>query len=374
MKFRSLTQFKIKGLNQERSFSRLAQECTLLEIDRISQNCSTLKVPFLQTKKVRKKLVELGFEILEEHSEGILYHLTCLLHNWGFLVALAVALLAFIIQSPYIFKYEVLGEENLTKTEIVEFVKNNFSSNKNQIDTKDIETALCNNFEELSFASVIIKGQTLVINVKEKLLPDEIYGEFKPLISDYDGKIASINLISGTLVVSVGDYIKKGGVLVEPYFIDTSGQIKQVEAKATIELETYSQVTMQHYDNRVEIQRTGRMVKQSIVTLFGLEIYKYLPECSFKMFEDVVAEEKLVNNILLPFKLVTHEIYELKEVQIEEKFEDVEQKIILQAQEKALANKENYDKIVDEFYTVKHLTGGITTLTYVVVGQKTIGV
>ena len=54
-------------------------------------------------------------------------------------------------------------------------------------------------------------------------MPDEMLGNFLPIIANKDGKITKIELISGTAVVKVGDFVTKGSVLVEPYTIDTSG-------------------------------------------------------------------------------------------------------------------------------------------------------
>jgi len=109
-----------------------------------------------------------------------------------------------------------------------------------KIGIKDVENAIIDNFDELSFVSCIIEGQTLVLNIKEKLLLEEVFGQFRPIFAQNSGMITQIDLISGTAVVKTGDFVRKGDVLVEPFVIDTSGQKREVKANAKIYAKIYN--------------------------------------------------------------------------------------------------------------------------------------
>ncbi|MDE6583266.1 MAG: sporulation protein YqfD, partial [Clostridia bacterium] len=241
------------------------------------------------------------------------------------------------------------------------------------VNTENIEIGLVENFEEISFASCIVKGQTIVINIKEKLLPNEMVGDFAPIIAQKDGKITEIELISGTAVVKVGDYVTKGSVLIEPYTIDTSGNLMQVEAKAKIVAEVYNQESVEHYENSVEILRTGKVIEHSEVTLFGLSIYTLKPEMDFEFYETEVQDVNLIENIFLPFKMRKTTYYELEKRTISSNFEEVESEFIEKARTKTLENCKICDTIIDEFYTVRHLAG-VDIVNYCIVTLEEIGV
>lgn len=374
MRFWGYTQFKIKGLNQEKNFNKMANNSLyLFDVNRIEKNCTVFKVAYNDRKKVKKQLLGFGYEILEEKNFGFFPLFFKIFGNIWIISAVVLASVLYFIQSPYIFKFEVLGEENLTKQEIVDYVKDNFPNNKHKINTKKVEGALYENFDEISFASVIIKGQTMVINIKEKLLPEEIYGEFKPIYSDYDGKVVSINLVSGTALVNIGDYVQKGDVLVVPSYTDSLGNVQKVKADAEITLETYSTGEVTFFEERIEVNRTGNFAIIDEIQLFGLTIYQNKPDYDFSLSESEVTYEDISNNLLLPLKLKRTVVYELKEEKIFETYEEAEEKIIESAREKALENLSNYGNIIDEFYTVKH-TAGASIVRYVIVEENIIGV
>ncbi len=362
------TIFKIKGLNVEKSLNILAKDYPVFEVERIEKNLTKFKVGYRDRKKVKKTLKNLGYEIIEEKNVGFLPFFCKIFGNFGVVFAILLATVLYFIQSSYIWQFEILGQEKLNESEIVAFINNNFSRNKNEIDLSQMENSLYQNFEEISFVSCIIKGQTLVVNIKEKLMPDEIYGDFEAIYSQYDGKVSKINIISGTAVVSVGDYVSVGDVLVEPYYLDSSGVYQPVKAEAEITLEVYHTAETTHFETRLEIVRTGRSQVVDEIQLFGLTIYKNGEEPNFANFEIEEVYEDLTAGNLLPFKLKRTIYYELEEIWINESFENVKNELISSTREKVLENCQNYDKIIDEFYTLNHFTNG-TIISYVIVEE-----
>lgn len=362
-------QFKIKGLNQEKNLNILAKKFPIYDIVRVSKNCSIFKVNIFHAKKVRKILIDLNYEILEEKRLGALPVLLRVFNIYTISAIIFSTILIF-AQSPYIWQYEILGEENISKTEVVSFIKDNFTKNKYKLNTKSVEGALYEEYEEISFVSVIVRGQTLIVNIKEKLLPEEIYGDFKPIISEYDGKVTGINLISGTMAVKTGDYIKAGDVLVYPYYND-AGTIKKVMANAEITMEIYHTSSITHFEDRIELVRTGRSSVNTEVLLFNLPIYSNIYEMDYKLYETETNEQNLISNNILPLKLKRTTYYELEEVKIHETFEEAKDRLLKEAREKALLNAGNCDIIKDEYYTVEESTN--TTINYCIVEEIKVG-
>lgn len=372
MKLKSRSKFLIKGLNQERILNALSSFAPLFEVERIEKNLTSFKCFYRDRKKVSKFLKDKQIEILSVENEGWSYFVDKFFSSYGIWSALILFLAIFAIQYQFVLKFEVAGVQVLSKSEVVEFVKENSPRKKSEIDTKDLEIALYDNFEEISFVSCAIKGQTLIVNIKEKLLPDEMSENFQPIIATENAKITKIDLISGTLCVAVGDYVKKGDVLVEPYVEDTAGTVKAVEAKAEIVGEVYNQASIDHFDTRLEVRRTGRMAEKHEVLLFGLNIYTFVDDFDFKMYEVEMQEDNLSKNLILPFVMKKTYIYEIEEVVIEQSFEEAKDDCIEKARENALKNCEECDIILYEFYTTRQLSG-VTIVSYCIVTEENIG-
>ena len=124
------TEFKIKGLNQEKNLNIISKKYKINELKRHSKNCSSFKVSFFQAKKVKKLLLSFGYEILEEKNYGVLPNIIKTLGNIYILSAIIVSFVVYLAQSPIIWRYELLGEENLTQAEVVGFVKENFTKKR----------------------------------------------------------------------------------------------------------------------------------------------------------------------------------------------------------------------------------------------------
>ena len=81
----------------------------------------------------------------------------------------------------------------------------------------------------------------------------------------------------------------------------------------------------------------------------------------------------MIKNLPLPFKLKKTTFFELQEKTIESNFEDVKDEFIEKARQKALQNVENCDKIIEEFYTLRHQSNA-TFVDYCIVTKEPIGV
>ena len=372
MNFKNQTKFHIHGLNQEKLLSDLCKTVSLNEIERKEKNETTFECSYFEYKKVERFLKNRNVKIVSIKHFGLAYNLKKILTSYGLILAVLLFSVFYFVQNQFILQYEINGVDRLSEIEVMDFVKENYSRQKNKISTDEIEMGLVDEFEEISFVSVIIRGQTLIINIKEKLLPEEIYGEFEPVIAEFDGKVTDINLISGTMNVKVDEYVKKGDALVLPYFLDGNGEVNPVKPSAEITFEVYGEGEVVHYDHNIEIRRTGNSYENREVQLFGLTIYANQQESNFDLFE---TEEQIVNltNSILPLKLKRTICYELEEFEVNETFEEAEEKILLKAREKALLNSDDYAIIKDEFYTVRHFEGG-ASVNYVIVYEKTISI
>ncbi len=373
MNFKNKTIFKIKGLNQERSFNNISKTVSIYNIKKEDDGTSQFEVDYKDAKKTKKILEQQGFQILSVTNHGILFKFKNLFTRYGIVAGLIFCLLFYLLQYNFILQVKVLGEPSEIQSLIKEYVVDNLNSNfKYNIDTKEIENSIKAEFDQVSSVSVAIYGQTLLINYNPSTIPEEMRGEFDPIVSEYDGMITDIELVSGTLNVKVGDIVQKGDVLVYPYIIDTDGETRQVTPSAKITANVWFSESITHYDYRVETKRTGKKIVSSFVKLGDLVIYSHDRENNFQEYEVESYSQPLTKNLLLPFTLEKIVYYQTQTDEIIEPFEEVQEEVIEKAREKTLIFLDKNAIIIDENYIIKD-AGSVHNVIYTITTSITFG-
>ena len=372
MRGKSKISITIKGLNQERAFTQLSKDVCILKIERKDSKTSTLEIKPRDYKKVKNFLVNNNFEILKAQAYGAVHTLRLLRSSYGIIAGMIFSVALYISCFPFVWQIKVYGNEHINSQEICQFLENNSSKIKTSIDTAKLEILLKQNFERISSVSVSIVGQSLVVNVNEKVLPEEITGNFKAIVSQFDGIITNITLVSGTLMARVGDIVRKGEVLVEPYVIDTDGQQRKVKAEAEIFADVWLCGKSEHYQQYLQTSRTGRVAKISEVQLFGLTIYSHHQENNFKEYETQEITQNLTNNNFLPLKLKTITLYETKTQLIVSEFESEKDKVIDAARQKALLYLKDYEISKEENFSIEQ-NGGVSVVNFTITVNREIG-
>lgn len=366
------TEFKIKGYNQERFFNNLSKKVKIYALNR-DGGISTFKVSFRDRKKVEKEITSNYYEILSVKHGGFDYQIYRLLTSYGLVLGIVFGFVFFLVQSNFIMQIEVWGNEKISNQEVIDCVKENMQSNwKRNVDTKYLEQKIYSEFEDLSFISVAIVGQTLVVNIKEEIRPSEMEGNYKPIIADSDGIITNIELIQGTLAVEVGDIIQEGQVLVFPYIINLQGERMDVEPRAKIQADLWLIGSESHSSSYYETIRTGRKVVNNEVFFVNLKLYSKNAENPFNEYEIEKNSKKITKGNFLPFTLVETTYYETQTNLIEKQFSEVSDEIISTARSKALQKKEKYDIIKKEKQIIKEI-GNNTIVNYIITVSRELG-
>jgi len=364
---------KIQGLNQERAINSIIKTIKVYNIKRENHNTCKLEVDFHNQKKLISLLNENNLEIINVSSQGVKWKFKRLMTSYGLIVAIILCAVFYFFQYNFIWQIKVVGEERLKEKEIVKFVEKELSShNKSRINTQTIQKSLLENFEEISAASVAIVGQTLIININETILPEEMQTENKAILSQFDGLITDINLIQGTLAVDVGDIVKKGDVLVYPYIIDSQGKEREVFPKADIWADIWLCGKEVHYDYQIFTSRTGKEITLSEIYLWDLLIYSNGKVCQFKDFEKEEQSTYLCKNNILPFKLNKTTFYEIEIKEVVQDFYDVKDDIVEKARKKTLIFLQENEIIKEEKINIKEV-GGVYEVNYLVTVNRNIG-
>lgn len=156
---------------------------------------------------------------------------------------------------------------------------------KQTISCEELETALRNKFEGITWVSARLSGTRLYIHIKENEVmleipvKDETPGD---LVASEDGIISSIVVRSGTAVVKAGDVVKKGQVLVSGR-VPITNDAGEVVAEHYVRSDADITALVKHMENK-EInlwhrrdEPTGRIRKGLLVNIFDKSFVWLLP-------------------------------------------------------------------------------------------------
>lgn len=370
---KSRTIVKVKGLNQERAINSIIKKMKIYNIKRDSHNICTMEVDYEKKKQLLSLLKEQNLEVMEVSSQGFKWKFKRLITSYGLIAGIILSSILYAVQYNFVWRIEIVGTENLQEKEVVRFVEDNLSSRwKSRINSKNVEQTLVEHYQEISSASVAIVGQSLIVNINEAVLPDEMQEENDAIVSSFDGMITDITLIQGTLAIDVGDIVKKGDVLVYPYIIDSQGEMREVFPKADIWADVWLSGKEVHYDYTISTQRTGKSETISEVYLFNLLIYSSAQECEFAEYEIEEKSSYLNKNNILPFVLKKTTYYEVETREVVQEFSQVKDEIIEKARQKTLIFLQENEIIKEEKVSIREI-GGIHEVNYLLTVNRNIG-
>lgn len=342
----NLVEFTVKGNN----FSNLLNTISFHKIE--IQDCKIIRkniLKFTILKINESKIFDLlknscyTFNVREKRNFS--YYVLSIMSNLGIILTLGVFIILACFYPYYIWDIKIYCENPNLYIDIKEHLKQeniNLGISKSLVDKSELEYLLLQNFSQLSQVDISFEGGTLVINVKEKL-SEALEEDFTPLISEYNGKVVSIELVSGTALVCEDDYIKIGDILVQPFMIDESGNTLVCKPQATIEIETYFESSIFYDEKGESLSRTKEKKTVNGIELCGMDIG--LNNNSPYEYYEIEEKEILLSNIL-PIKILSRTYYELKYTKNSLKLDEILNELILKCEnELNFVDKLNAERI-----------------------------
>lgn len=363
--------FVISSLNTEKLINKLCLKFDIFDIKK-----TETEISFCCKKKDRKKIQKIlnkcGYKTKNTFFVGFFKHLKNIT-SVGIIIGTILSIALWCVSCFFITDVLILGNISITSKEIMEVLKtNNINkwSLKSSVNIQNLETQI-QDIKYISYVSAIIKGNALIINVKEQLTNDEVVsiGSYAPIVSNYDCKITSIKLIQGTLKVKVGDIVKLGDVLVEPYVQKPDGTTLSVQPIADIVGDVWITSSLDFYNTLHKKVRTNKVVSNYSVTFMGIEIYKKDTNVNFKNYE-IEEYETYLSTSILPIKIKYKNFYEYTTEEINVDFEKNKDKFIEETRKTVLLNVKEYDIIKNESYKIYNNDDYNTVLYTITLNKK----
>ncbi len=328
--FSDEVEIEVVGLNFERLLKRLkSEQIDLLSVRRPKRNRLVLRC--------RSKWQRQVVAILKESCYNEIYIQKCgrgrvspfFRKRPGILVGCALFLLVVIACSNLLFGVEIACENEFSRAEIENAVSEldvKFPCLAKRVSTDALEREILKRSPSVSFVSVRRFGMRLKISVVSAnvALPPEDDSAVRDLVADRDGVITRLIVMQGTPLVSVGDQVKKGQILIGGYLEAPDGERFPVRAVG----EVYAKVLLTEREerpiSRVVFLRTGKTHVARKLTFCGLESEVGAQDVPFAFFEQTTKTEFAFPNSILSIVLVTKTSFELQPVEMTLSSEDIQ--------------------------------------------------
>lgn len=180
---------------------------------------------------------------------------------------------------------------------------------KKEIDTEAITEGLLQEFSELSWVSVGIRGTDVTIKVAETIEKAEKIDKQTPadIIAGADGLIIQITAERGTPLVQAGDVVKKGEILISSAVpIGVDGEIQHTDytaAEGTVTARIWQRMTEELPLLYEEISYTGKEAENHTILLKEMEWDILHPDTAIQWEKNVVWEKPLaIGDFQLPLR------------------------------------------------------------------------
>ncbi len=357
---------RLQGLNVEKFLNLLqSSNIELLDVTREEFNVFLLTVKYGDYKKLKTEMEKFGYKYDVLGKFGAYKVIDFMFTRFAFVVTFLLCAIVYFFSNLFVWKIDINGLCKIPRQDIIAcLAKSNIAigKSKQNINNSKIEKLLMDNFDNIGLVSAYLYGNSLQINISEKLSLD--YLNFKPLVSSFNGIVKEFELVSGTANVNVGDVVRQGEILVYPYIIDNAENKKSIIAKANITLEVDFNYTISYNEIGEIYVDSGKKFKSNNISLYGLNFRKS-KKCPYKNYRTEVQSFYVLKNLFLPLKKTKVVYYEQILTKQKIPFESVKDKLIKQAIDEVDKQTKGYT-ILNKSHSVKFYDG----IYYIVATSK----
>lgn len=308
---------------------------SLYDIDKISYDNITFSMSQNDYKTITKSKHLKYYKLEVVDKDKSLSSFTKMFARIGVVIGLFVSVVGCVMFGRLTLHYNIYGLNSVDR-KVVESALEEYGiklGRVNKFKNSDLENYLLQNIEGLSLVSVMKKGTTICINLKEK--DDILSKKHTDLISPYNMIIKSINVTSGTSLYNAGDIVLAGKTLVGAYM--QSPQSGTCVVTCSVKGEAWW-VGSVRFDKRTEVLiPTGRkkMYRQIVFGNRGVEKQKIKSPYNVQKMSQCVSG--YLSNFL-PIRFITTTYYECEKQVVWQNLDENKQ-ILLQESRLLAYNK-----------------------------------
>ena len=244
------------------------------DVRNIVKGVMRFKINIKDFKKLRKISKKTKCKVLIKEKKGVYFTLFKYRKRKIVFVLLFLVLIFSISFSTFVWNIEVIGNETISKEEIIDNLKESglfIGKSKIGLDKKNIVNNFRTKSSDVSWAGLEIDGTRAIIKVVEKTRIDENnVQKINPgdIVATKSGVITKIVAEKGTSKCKVMDYVEKGNVLVEGNVYSRDNEImEEVPAKGYAMIDSIYTFEKEYLFTKTEKNYTGKKR-----TTFGITV------------------------------------------------------------------------------------------------------
>ena len=324
---------KIEGYYIERFINICTTKQILLwnlkREDSITLHASIEVKNFKELKGICKKT---KCKIKIERKKGLPFTIKKYRKRKVFIALLIIIILSIVSLSNFIWNIEVVGNDTISKEEILALAESEglaIGKLKGSIDTKNVINSIRLERDDVAWVGIEIKGTNAVIEIVEADEKPEIVNEdeYCNIVSDRDAMITKVSAQNGTPLVSEGDVVTKGDVIISGTMEGKYTGTRYVHAQGEVQAKVWYTNTQKVNLKETQKRETGNQeTKYSVkINNFQINLHKSIP--NFEKYDTIETYKKLklFSDFYLPVEVVEYTYKEYEEVLIIHSIEKAKQ-------------------------------------------------
>ncbi len=349
---------KVEGYYIERFINICTNEQILLwNLQRQDSITLHASVEAKRFKELREICKETKCKIKLEGKNGLPFTIKKYKKRKFFIILLIIVFWIILGLSNFIWNIEVVGTETINADEILELVKSEglaIGKSKGSIDTDKIINTIRLERDDVAWVGISIRGTNAIIEIVEADEKPDIVDddEYCNIVADKDAIIIKVSAQNGTPLVSEGDVVTKGDIIISGTMEGKYTEARYVHAQGEIQAKVWYTSTQTVYLKETQKQETGNEENGFSVKInnFQINLHKSVP--NFEKYDtiEMYKKLKLFSDFYLPIEIIKYTYKEYEEIVVIHSIEGAEQIGIERASEDLkdeLEGKEILDKKVN---------------------------
>lgn len=277
-----------------------------------------------QVLKYEKAFKDNGIEFLVEKHEGLISSVLCIKERVGIIIGLIIMLTALYFSSSIVWKINVVGNETVTKEEIISELESSglaLGTFIPGIDYDELHNKVLLKSKHLSWISINIVGNVANVSVREKQKKESVtQPTYSNVVANSDGYIEQIKVINGKKVVSVGQVVKKGDILISGIIDSSSVGVRYEQANGEIFAYVNKKIKVKIPYKTTEKSYTGNRYEHKSYKIYNFPINFSSNYGNQLPLYDKIEHRELASFLgieSLPIEIITTILYEYENKEIE---------------------------------------------------------
>lgn len=297
------------------------------EFEKHEKGRASLYIPLSFLSEAEKAKMGTTCDIKAVKKSGLAFFLKGMRRRRVLFAGFFLSLIAVCFFSLFVWEIEVTGNETIPSSEILAVLRNHgvrVGMYGLSIDQQDLRSRVLFEMKDLSWITVNIIGTKAEVIVRERIKKPEIVDIKRPsiVVASKSGLITKMNVFQGEPLVSAGQTVAKGDVIISSEMQSLNSGTRQVHAMGEVYARTWYEVS---YEMPLEYSMknyTGKESKNITIILFGRRINLYFNTGITDTFCDkIIKNDRLTlpGGIALPISLYTEKsrYYKLSSESIE---------------------------------------------------------